>query len=153
MIKCSARDWVIYTGRWPKVHSRQPFDLMKMLYFNSRGWGCREISIINRKLDWGGRSAPSGGRGTTYRSQLSFPPFFFFLVAAESFGHNLSCYQCVRYDNQECAPTELVPCSPNFDRCVTHIERGGINNFFLFNSKKCHIENQKKWPINKIRKF
>ncbi|GJQ69664.1 hypothetical protein Trydic_g18420 [Trypoxylus dichotomus] len=40
---------------------------------------------------------------------------------------NLTCYQCSRKTNVECTETDLLPCSPVYDRCVTHItkERSG----------------------------
>ncbi|GFG39597.1 hypothetical protein Cfor_03367, partial [Coptotermes formosanus] len=44
---------------------------------------------------------------------------------------NLTCYQCTRYKNEECGNESLLPCSPNKDRCVTHISNDAQNGFSL----------------------
>lgn len=39
--------------------------------------------------------------------------------------HNLSCYQCIRYANEQCGNESLRACPPVSDRCVTHISKDG----------------------------
>lgn len=41
------------------------------------------------------------------------------LINAENF----TCYQCKRKTNVECGEEDLLPCSPIYDRCVTHITK------------------------------
>jgi hypothetical protein len=38
---------------------------------------------------------------------------------------NLTCYQCIKYKNEECDSESLQPCPPSKDRCVTHITKDG----------------------------
>ncbi|XP_049858850.1 uncharacterized protein LOC126353795 [Schistocerca gregaria] len=46
-----------------------------------------------------------------------------FAGVADATEANLTCYQCVRQDYEECGNDTLLPCPPTKDRCVTHIAK------------------------------
>ncbi|XP_066154134.1 uncharacterized protein [Euwallacea fornicatus] len=45
------------------------------------------------------------------------------LLILNSASDRLSCYQCKRYDDEECEARDLKPCGEPYDRCAIHITK------------------------------
>ncbi|XP_066261074.1 uncharacterized protein [Euwallacea similis] len=44
-------------------------------------------------------------------------------VIATAASDRLSCYQCKRYDDEECEARDLKPCGVTYDRCAIHVTK------------------------------
>ncbi|KAK9738801.1 hypothetical protein QE152_g9526 [Popillia japonica] len=60
-----------------------------------------------------------------------------FLTADSIKTENLTCYQCARKSNVECGEADLLPCSPVYDRCVTHITKDKSGDFTI--NRECGL--------------
>lgn len=91
---------------------------------------------------------------------FSLSSYFSALLFSDSIKtENLTCYQCARKSNVECGEADLLPCSPVYDRCVTHITKdskycshGKANSKrFFFASRKWRFHDKKRMRSSSLR--
>ncbi|KAL1498060.1 hypothetical protein ABEB36_008918 [Hypothenemus hampei] len=58
------------------------------------------------------------------------------VIIKTSLAGNLTCYQCERYDNDECGQKDLQPCPSPFDRCAVFINKDDKR---LFIRRECAL--------------